>query len=164
VIEFARNVLGITGANSTEFEPGTDGPVISYMADQRADGVKGGTMRLGLYPCRLAPGSRAGIAYGTLVVQERHRHRLEFNNAFRAQFEAAGMAFSGQSPDGRLVEIAELPDHPWFVGSQFHPEFRSRPNAPHPLFQGFVEVCVAQPVAGEQARLPIDDASLGVPA
>jgi CTP synthase len=98
------------------------------------------------------------------VVQERHRHRLEFNNAFRAQFEAAGMAFSGQSPDGRLVEIAELPDHPWFVGSQFHPEFRSRPNAPHPLFQGFVEVCVAQPVAGEQARLPIDDASLGVPA
>ncbi len=164
VIEFGRNVLGITDANSTEFDPGTDGPVISYMADQRADGAKGGTMRLGLYPCQLAPGSRAGDAYGTLLVQERHRHRLEFNNDFRARFERGGMVFSGQSPDGRLVEIAELADHPWFVGSQFHPEFRSRPNAPHPLFRGFVEACVLQPVAGEQVRLPIEEARLSVTA
>jgi CTP synthase len=130
------------------------------MADQSADGAKGGTMRLGLYPCRLAPGSKAGMAYGAAMVHERHRHRLEFNNAFRARFEAAGMAFSGQSPDGRLVEIAELRNHPWFVGSQFHPEFRSRPNAPHPLFEGFVEACVTQPVAGEQARLPLDEAPI----
>jgi CTP synthase len=161
VIEFARNVIGMRDANSTEFDPGTDGPVISYMADQSADGAKGGTMRLGLYPCRLAPGSKAGMAYGAAMVHERHRHRLEFNNAFRARFEAAGMAFSGQSPDGRLVEIAELRNHPWFVGSQFHPEFRSRPNAPHPLFEGFVEACVTQPVAGEQARLPLDEAPIG---
>ena len=157
-IEFARNVLGIADANSTEFDPGTSGPVIAYMADQSADGAKGGTMRLGLYPCELVPGSRAFEAYGEATVHERHRHRLEFNNAFRSRFEAAGMVFSGRSPDGRLMEVAEIPGHPWFVGSQFHPEFRSRPNAPHPLFRGFVGACAAHPVDGEQARLPIDGA------
>jgi CTP synthase len=157
-------VLGITDANSTELDPSTDVPIISYMADQSAQGAKGGTMRLGLYPCRLTSGTRAFGAYGVSTVHERHRHRLEFNNAYRAQFEAAGMAFSGQSPDGRLVEIAELVDHPWFVGSQFHPEFRSRPNAPHPLFTGFIQACVEQPVAGEQARLPIEVGAIGVRA
>ncbi len=162
-IEFARNVLGIADANSTEFDPGPSGPVIAYMADQSADGAKGGTMRLGLYPCELVPGSRAFEAYGEATVHERHRHRLEFNNAFRSRFEAAGMVFSGRSPDGRLMEVAEIPGHPWFVGSQFHPEFRSRPNAPHPLFRGFVGACAAHAVDGEQARLPIDGAVDALP-
>jgi CTP synthase len=121
----------------------TEHPVIDFMPDQRDLEEKGGTMRLGLYPARLAPGSKAHAVYGDEVVYERHRHRFEVNNRYRAQLEAAGMVLSGQSPDGRLVEIVELRDHPWFVASQFHPEFKSRPERPHPLFDGFVATAVA---------------------
>jgi CTP synthase len=157
VIEFARHVLGSDAPNSAEFDPETPYPVIDYMADQTADGAKGGTMRLGLYPCDLRPGSRAAEAYGVDEVSERHRHRLEFNNRFRDVLGDAGMVFSGLSPDGRLVEIAELPGHPWFVGTQFHPEFKSRPDAPHPLFRGFVRACREQPIEGEQRPLPLQE-------
>ena len=121
----------------------TEHPVIDFMPDQRELEDKGGTMRLGLYPARLTPGSKAHQVYGQEVVYERHRHRFEVNNRYRAALEAAGMALSGQSPDGRLVEIVELVDHPWFVASQFHPEFKSRPERPHPLFDGFVEASLA---------------------
>jgi CTP synthase len=149
VIEFARDVAGAPGANSTEFDLFTDHPVIDFMPDQRELEEKGGTMRLGLYPAKLTPGSRAAEAYGTEVIYERHRHRFEVNNQYRQQLEAAGMLLSGQSPDGRLVEIVELKDHPWFVASQFHPEFKSRPDRPHPLFDGFVRACIEQ-VGGER--------------
>ncbi|MEW6242244.1 MAG: CTP synthase, partial [Chloroflexota bacterium] len=132
-IEFARNALGHEDANSSEFDRGTETPVIDLMLDQRSITDMGGTMRLGLYPCVLKKGSKAAAAYNEAQVEERHRHRFEFNNAFRAEFEKAGMVFSGLSPDGKLVEIAELADHPYMVGSQFHPEFLSRPNRPHPL-------------------------------
>ena len=118
-------------------------PVIDFMPDQRDMEEKGGTMRLGLYPARLTPGSKAHIVYGDEVVYERHRHRFEVNNRYRALLEGAGMILSGQSPDGRLVEIIELRDHPWFVASQFHPEFKSRPERPHPLFDGFIATAVA---------------------
>jgi CTP synthase len=144
VIEFARDVAGAPGANSTEFDLFTDHPVIDFMPDQRELEEKGGTMRLGLYPARLAPGSKAAAAYGEEVIYERHRHRFEVNNQYRQQLEASGMLLSGQSPDGRLVEIVELRDHPWYVASQFHPEFRSRPDRPHPLFRGFVEASIEQ--------------------
>ena len=143
VIEFARDVLRAEGANSTEFDMFTAHPVIDFMPDQREMEEKGGTMRLGLYPARLTPGSRASEAYGQEVVYERHRHRFEVKNEYRPALEAAGMIVSGQSPDGRLVEIVELKDHPWFVASQFHPEFRSRPERPHPLFAGFVKAAIA---------------------
>jgi CTP synthase len=143
VIEFARDVLGTDDANSTEFDMFTEHPVIDFMADQRTMEEKGGTMRLGLYPARLTPGSKAHAVYGTELVYERHRHRFEVNNLYRPLLEAAGMVLSGQSPDGRLVEIVELKDHPWFVASQFHPEFRSRPDRPHPLFDGFIGSAVA---------------------
>jgi CTP synthase len=138
-IEFARNVLGLEDANSTEFDRTTEHPVIDLMLDQRAITDMGGTMRLGLYPCVLQPGTKAFTAYGEKQVQERHRHRWEFNNAFRTQYEKAGMVFSGISPDGKLVEISELKDHPYMVGSQFHPEFLSRPMRPHPLFLGLLK-------------------------
>lgn len=138
-IEFARNVLGYEDANSTEFDRSTDHPVIDLMLEQRAITDMGGTMRLGLYPCVLQPGTKAAAAYGEKRVDERHRHRWEFNNAFRIEYEKAGMVFSGISPDGKLVEIAELKDHPYMVGSQFHPEFLSRPMRPHPLFVGLVK-------------------------
>ena len=144
VIEFARDVLGLEDADSTEFDVFSEHPVIDFMPDQRELEVKGGTMRLGLYPARLTPGSKAAAAYGTEVVYERHRHRFEVNNAYRAQLEACGMIPSGQSPDGRLVEIVELVDHPWFVASQFHPEFKSRPDRPHPLFDAFVRASIAE--------------------
>jgi CTP synthase len=144
VIEFARNVLGRTDANSTEFDLFTAHPVIDFMPDQRDMEQKGGTMRLGLYPARLAPGSRAAAAYGAEIIYERHRHRFELNNEYRRELEAAGMVLSGQSPDGRLVEIVELRDHPWFMASQFHPEFRSRPDRPHPMFDAYVAACVAE--------------------
>jgi CTP synthase len=157
VIEFGRHVLGDPRTTSAEFDPTTPHPVINYMADQSANGAKGGTMRLGLYPCRLLPNSLAGDAYGVAEVQERHRHRLEFNNAYRELLQANGMVFSGLSPDGRLVEIAELADHPWFLGTQFHPEFKSRPNKPHPLFMGFVEACRERPIEGDQRPLPIPE-------
>ncbi len=138
-IEFARNVLGLEDANSTEFDPNTEDPVIDLMLDQRDISDMGGTMRLGLYPCVLKEGSRAAAAYGKKEVIERHRHRFEFNNAYREKFEKKGMIFSGVSPDNRLVEISELADHPFMVSSQFHPEFLSRPMRPHPLFVGFVK-------------------------
>src|SRR5438876_676198 len=138
VIEFAREVIGTRDANSTEFDMFTDNPVIDFMPDQREMEDKGGTMRLGLYPARLTPGSKAAAVYGQEVIYERHRHRFEVNNRYRATLEGAGMLLSGQSPDGRLVEIVELKDHPYFLASQFHPEFKSRPERPHPLFDGFV--------------------------
>ncbi|MBA3778435.1 MAG: CTP synthase [Chloroflexi bacterium] len=144
VIEFARDVLGKADANSTEFDMFTDHPVIDFMPDQRTMEDKGGTMRLGLYPARLAPGTRAAEAYGAEVIYERHRHRFEVNNEYRDALEAAGMVLSGLSPDGRLVEIVELRDHPWFVASQFHPEFKSRPDRPHPLFRAFVQAAIGQ--------------------
>ena len=154
VIEFARNVLGLAGANSTEIDPESPHPVIDLMPDQR--GVElGGTMRLGRYPCALVPGTRAQAAYGCQVVYERHRHRWEVNTAYLGRFEAAGLIVSGQSPDGRYVEIMELRDHPWFVGVQFHPEFRSRPNRPHPLFHGFIGVAKHVLREGEQRPLPL---------
>jgi CTP synthase len=137
-IAFARRVLGTDQANSTEFNPHIQHPVIDIMHDQISITNKGGTMRLGAYPCALTPGSKAAIAYATTEVSERHRHRFEFNNKYRAQFETAGLIISGQSPDQRLVEIIEIKDHPWFVGTQFHPELLSRPNRPHPLFRDFV--------------------------
>jgi CTP synthase len=144
VIEFARDVLHADDANSTEFDLFTPDPVIDFMPDQRKMEEKGGTMRLGLYPAKLTPGSRAAEAYGAEIIYERHRHRFEVNNEYRQQLEQAGMVLSGQSPDGRLVEIVELADHPWFVASQFHPEFRSRPDRPHPLFAGFVKAAIAR--------------------
>jgi CTP synthase len=137
-IEFGRYILGTDDVNSTEFERGTKHPVIDLMPDQVNITDMGGTMRLGLYPCCLQPGTIASAAYGKDEVEERHRHRWEFNNRYRKIFEENGMRFSGISPDGKLVEIAELADHPFMVGTQFHPEFLSRPNRPHPLFLGFV--------------------------
>jgi CTP synthase len=143
VIEFARDVLSTEDANSTEFDMFTEHPVIDFMPDQRDMEDKGGTMRLGLYPARLTPGSKAAAVYDAELIYERHRHRFEVNNRYRPLLEASGMVLSGQSPDGRLVEIVELRDHPWFVASQFHPEFRSRPDRPHPLFFGFMAAAVA---------------------
>jgi CTP synthase len=142
VIEFARDVLEARDANSTEFDLFTSDPVIDFMPDQRELEEKGGTMRLGLYPARLSSGSKAAEAYGEEVVYERHRHRFEVANRYRQALEEAGMLVSGQSPDGRLVEIIELKEHPWYVASQFHPEFRSRPDRPHPLFVGFVKAAI----------------------
>jgi CTP synthase len=140
VVEFARHVVGLEKANSTEFDPESPHPVIDIMPDQV--GVQmGGTMRLGRYPCKIEPGTLASKVYGTDFVNERHRHRYEVNNGYRDALARAGMVFSGTSPDGRLVEIAELKGHTFFVGSQFHPEFKSRPLRPHPLFRGFVEAC-----------------------
>ena len=138
---------GERDANSTEFDLFTDAPVIDLMPDQREVEDKGGSMRLGLYPARLTPGPEAEAAYGTEVIYERHRHRFEVNNQYREALESAGMLISGQSPDGRLVEIVELRDHPWFVASQFHPEFKSRPDRPHPLFRGFVRAAMSGAVA-----------------
>ena len=138
-IDFARGVLNHEDANSSEFDRSTEYPIIDLMLDQRSITDMGGTMRLGLYPCALQKGSKAAEAYGEELVQERHRHRFEFNNRFKAEFEKGGMVFSGMSPDGKLVEIAEIKDHPFMVGSQFHPEFLSRPMKPHPLFAGFIK-------------------------
>jgi CTP synthase len=144
VIDFGRFVLGSEDANSTEFDRATPHPVIDLLPEQRAIADMGGTMRLGLYPCHLQQGSKAAQAYGEPVVQERHRHRFVFNNNYREPLASRGMVYSGLSPDGRLVEIAELADHPFMVGSQFHPEFLSRPNRPHPLFRAFVEAAIAR--------------------
>jgi CTP synthase len=138
-VEFAREVLGLEDANSTEFDRSTKHPVIDLMLEQRSITDMGGTMRLGLYPCVVQPGTKAAAAYSEERIDERHRHRWEFNNAYRKEFEKAGMIFSGISPDGVLVEIAELKDHPYMVGSQFHPEFLSRPMRPHPLFLGLIK-------------------------
>ena len=142
-IEFARNVLGLEDVSSTEFEEDCSNPVIHIMDEQKDIANMGGTMRLGLYPCKLAEDSISHREYHEDLIYERHRHRYEFNNAYREQFADNGMKLTGLSPDGRLVEIVELAEHPWFVGVQFHPEFKSRPNRPHPLFKAFVEAAVA---------------------
>ena len=137
-IEYARNVLGLEGAHSTEFDEASPHPVIALLDEQRNVAQKGGTMRLGSQACQLTVGSRAAHLYGAFLVHERHRHRYEFNNAYRQQFEDSGFRFSGTSPDGKLVELIEIPGHPFFIASQFHPEFQSKPNRPHPLFKGFI--------------------------
>ena len=147
-IELLRHVLNNDDVNSTEFDRSTQYPVIDLMPDQREIADMGGTMRLGLYPCILQPGTQAAKAYQVDQVQERHRHRFELNNAYRDLLASGGMVFSGISPDGRLVEIVELADHPFMVATQFHPEFLSRPNRPHPLFVGFLRaVCERAGVA-----------------
>ncbi|HHH29540.1 MAG TPA: CTP synthase, partial [Polyangiaceae bacterium] len=144
VIEYARNVCDIEGAQSREFEPDAQHAVIDLMPDQKDVKNKGGTMRLGAYPCELRSGSRAREFYGVERISERHRHRFEFNNKYAERIEAAGLILAGKSPDGRLVEMVELPDHPFFIGCQFHPEFKSRPHDPHPLFTGFVAAARAR--------------------
>jgi CTP synthase len=149
-IDFARGVLNHEDANSSEFDRSSEYPVIDLMIEQRSITDMGGTMRLGLYPCELQPGSKASEAYGVEHVDERHRHRFEFNNSYRDEFEKGGMLFSGLSPDGKLVEIAEIKDHPFMVGSQFHPEFLSRPMRPHPLFSGFIKAAKERKSKGEQ--------------
>jgi CTP synthase len=162
VIEFARYALNTDDANSTEFDRSTKNPVIDLMPDQRAIADMGGTMRLGLYPCHLQPGTLAAAAYPQEVVQERHRHRFEFNNAYRDSLGDAGMLYSGLSPDGRLVEIAELRDHPFMLGTQFHPEFLSRPNRPHPLFVAFLDAVRRRGyVAQAQDKLQTAELSVG---
>jgi CTP synthase len=144
VIEYARSVLNLTEANSTEFIENTPHPIIDLMPDQKKITDKGGTMRLGLYPCVLKKNTLAYAAYVQDVVEERHRHRYEVNNAYREDLENSGLIFSGQSPDGYLAEIAEVNDHPFMVGSQFHPEFLSRPNRPHPLFHDFIKAAISR--------------------
>ncbi|SJZ48619.1 CTP synthase [Selenihalanaerobacter shriftii] len=142
VVEFARNVCGFQGANSSEFNDITSDPVIDILPEQKDIEDKGGTMRLGTYPCKVKEDTLTDAAYHNEIIYERHRHRYEFNNHYRKLFEESGMIFSGVSPDNKLVEIIELKDHPWFVASQFHPEFKSRPNRPHPLFKDFVEAAL----------------------
>jgi CTP synthase len=144
VIEWARNTAQLENANSAEFDPNTPNPVINLLPEQQDVVDLGGTMRLGLYPCRVNPDTLAFKLYQQEVIYERHRHRYEFNNAYRNLFLESGYAVSGTSPDGRLVEMIELPSHPFFIASQFHPEFQSRPSAPHPLFQGFVQAASTQ--------------------
>jgi CTP synthase len=156
VIELGRHAFHSDTVNSTEFDAVSAYPVIDLLPEQRSVEDKGGTMRLGTYPCHLVTGTRAADAYGAEVVYERHRHRYEFNNEFREPLEQAGIAASGLSPDGRLVEIAELRDHPWMVACQFHPEFRSRPDSPHPLFVGFVGAAKVRLTEGAQTSLPLN--------
>jgi len=155
VIEFGRYALGNKRANSTEFDSGTPYPVIDLLPEQRKVNDMGGTMRLGSYPCTLVQGTLAAQAYSEQLVYERHRHRYEFNNDYRDIFEKKGLVFSGLSPDNSLVEIAEVRDHPWMVACQFHPEFRSRPNRPHPLFVSFIGAARETLVEGTQVTLPI---------
>ena len=155
VIDFARHILGLPEANSAEFDPATPHPVIDLLPEQKEIRDKGGTMRLGNYPCQLAPGSHAARAYGQSLIHERHRHRYEFNNEFRTRFEEAGMVSSGLSPDGRLVEVCELAGHPWMVGCQFHPEFSSRPHHPNPLFRDFIGIAKDILREGAQPELPL---------
>ncbi|MEJ7597457.1 MAG: CTP synthase [Kofleriaceae bacterium] len=150
-VEFARHVCGLERANSTEIDPGTPHPVVDLMPDQRGVTDKGATMRLGAYPCILKSGTRAADAYGSTEISERHRHRWEINNNYRDTLERHGMLLSGLSPDGRLVEMIELPQHPYFVACQFHPEFKSRPSAPHPLFARFVKAALSR-VANDLVR------------
>ncbi|MCM1355554.1 MAG: CTP synthase [Staphylococcus sp.] len=147
VIEFARNVLGLSDANSTEMQPHTKANVIDLMEEQKSISNMGGTMRLGAYDCRLTPGSRAAEAYGSTMVSERHRHRFEFNNDYRHRFEEAGMKCVGENPETHLVEVVELPDHRWFIGTQYHPEYSSTVLSPSPLFMSFVKAAIAY---GEQ--------------
>ncbi|MDD3127498.1 MAG: gamma-glutamyl-gamma-aminobutyrate hydrolase family protein, partial [Candidatus Izemoplasmatales bacterium] len=144
VIEFARNVLGYEDADSTEFSIKTKYPVIDLMEEQKKITAKGGTMRLGSYPCVLTPGTISAKVYGTDKINERHRHRYEFNSAYKNVFEKAGLTIAGTSPDGTLVEIVEIKDHPWFAACQFHPEFKSTPLKAHPLFKGFIGAAIAK--------------------
>jgi len=148
VIEFARHVCKLADAHSTEMDKKTPHPVVCLMEEQETVVDLGGTMRLGAWPCALKKGTRAAAAYGARQISERHRHRYEVNNAYRARFEAAGLTLSGLSPDGHLVEMVELKDHPWFVAVQFHPEFKSQPLAPHPLFRDFVGAALQRAAAG----------------
>jgi CTP synthase len=156
VIEFGRHVFHTDEVNSTEFAANSAYPVIDLLPEQHGLEQKGGTMRLGTYPCHLVGKTIAARTYGTDVVYERHRHRYEFNNQFRQPLEEAGLVPSGLSPDGRLVEIAELRDHPWMLACQFHPEFKSRPNSPHPLFLGFIEAAKETLIEGAQTSLPLN--------
>ena len=144
VIEFSRHVCGLDRANSAEVDPDTPHPVIHLMTTQKSIDKKGGTMRLGAYACVLADGSVAAKVYGKKKIAERHRHRYEFNNAYRERIESRGMRLSGLSPDGELVEVVEIGDHPWFVGCQFHPEFKSKPLDCHPLFRGFIRAALTR--------------------
>jgi CTP synthase len=162
VIEFARNVTGLKGANSTEFDPKAPFPVVDFLPEQRQITEKGATMRLGGYPCVLVPGSKAAAAYGAAEITERHRHRYEVNNDFREALTGRGMLISGVSPDKRLVEMVELPDHPYFVGCQFHPEFKSRPQAPHPLFRSFVAAALRARL-GDRSRRSAENAAVATP-
>ena len=166
VIEFARNVAGLEDANSSEFDSQTAYPVVDILAGQDLN-TMGGTMRLGAYPCRLEPGTKAEAAYQSELIFERHRHRYEVNPRFRRKLEDAGLVCSGESPDRTLVEIIELPDHPWFVAGQFHPEFKSRPDRPQPLFRDFVGAAIRR---GEDRGVRVettdtvhDDAAVGRP-
>ncbi|MRH43988.1 CTP synthase [Aquibacillus halophilus] len=152
-VEFARNVLGLKGAHSAEIDPATPYPIIDLLPEQKDVSDLGGTLRLGVYPCRLKNGTKTKAVYNNEdVIYERHRHRFEFNNQFREQMEEKGFVFSGTSPDGRLIETIELEDHPWFVASQFHPEFKSRPTRPQPLFYGFIGAAVAN-----YAKIEVED-------
>jgi CTP synthase len=155
VIEFGRHAFHSQDVNSTEFNSDTTYPVIDFLPGQQGVKQKGGTMRLGTYPCHLVPGTKAARAYGCEITYERHRHRFEFNNSFRQPLEEVGMIASGLSPDGKLVEITELRNHPWMVSCQFHPEFRSRPDSPHPLFADFIGVAKETLIEGAQTSLPI---------
>jgi CTP synthase len=157
MIEIGRDLVGLEKAGSAEFTPETPHPVIHLMEGQRGIANLGGTMRLGAYPCRLAPDSRAAACYGELEISERHRHRYEVNNSYRTRFEEAGVVFSGLSPDGNLVEILELVGHPFFIAVQFHPELKSRPGRPHPLFREFVAAAIAHQGAGK--RKSVDQAA-----
>jgi CTP synthase len=169
VIEFARHAASIARANSTEFDPETDNPVVALITEwldregrvekRTNDSDMGGTMRLGAYPAMLDEGSIVAKLYGSLVVSERHRHRYEFNAVFKDRFEAAGMMCSGTSPDGRLVEFVELPSHPYFVGTQAHPEFKSRPDRAHPLFDGLIVAAAFRSDGREPQILKVGDAS-----
>ncbi|MBI5598745.1 MAG: CTP synthase [Deltaproteobacteria bacterium] len=152
VVEIARDIAGLTGANSSEFDPESRYPVVHLMEEQRGVEKKGGTMRLGAYPCALKKGTKAHRAYGAVEISERHRHRYEVNNEWRGALEKAGVEWSGLSPDGGLVEIMEYPQHPWFLGCQFHPEFKSRPVAPHPLFREFVKAVVKARTVAPRGR------------
>jgi len=166
LIEFARNVVGLEDANTTEIDRNCRHPVVCMLDDQYDITHLGGTMRLGSYPCVLVEASRANQAYGSLLVHERHRHRYEFNNQYRQQFVAHGLLVSGASPDGKLVEVIELPDHPWFVAVQCHPEFKSKPTKAQPLFYGFVQASLKNREGkkrGEASR-PRTDTPLAVSA
>jgi CTP synthase len=156
VIEWARHVEGLTGANSAEFDAHTTDPVINLLPGQQEIVDLGGTMRLGLYPCRVLPDTLAFKLYQEDVIYERHRHRYEFNNAYRALLLKSGYVISGTSPDGHLVEIVELPKHPFFLACQFHPEFQSRPSTPHPLFKGFIQAAIALSLSTSGTPTPLE--------
>jgi CTP synthase len=156
VIEWARNVAKLDNAHSAEFDAETPNPVINLLPEQMDVVDLGGTMRLGVYPCRLTPDTKTAALYGQEVIYERHRHRYEFNNQYRPLFQESGYIVSGTSPNGRLVEIIELPNHPFFIACQFHPEFQSRPSTPHPLFLGFMQAALAgsgTPIVSAAAKM-----------